>query len=191
MEDLIQQFQRIATTSSFKEVLRIAEENSRLKDENRALNTANEQNLKMLGRFQQQFDGQAQQAVKTSSMLEALAKEKKGLQASLAAAKKATGEKKKELEETATQISNLQALLKKGEKEMDGFKDRLNKENKSLAAAIAAKTQAQKQLVSLQETLNAQTKRLNWFDQFIFKMKTPHQQTMYAMPPISSFPYST
>ncbi|KAL6411413.1 mei5 protein [Ilyonectria robusta] len=169
VETFLKQLQDFVASSNSQDVLHIVKENSKLRSENEALQTTNEQNLKTLAKLQQRLEDQ-------------------DLQRSRVNFENEMKEMEKQLDGSAKSITELQQKLKSRDNDINSFKEQSKDEGARLIVAIEAKNLAEKELSSLQAIVDAQAESINRFDRFTFKMtQTPQETLCVVLPMVSKF----
>ncbi|CAM1510721.1 Fc.00g010560.m01.CDS01 [Cosmosporella sp. VM-42] len=104
IEDLAKKLQHVLLGDPFKKLMLVVEQNSELREDNERFQGAYSQHCKTVSRLQQQLDDQTHQLEETTNRI-------KRFQDSLVAAKKATGDKVKELERSKKEALRLRSNL--------------------------------------------------------------------------------
>ncbi|KAH8681741.1 hypothetical protein BX600DRAFT_505395 [Xylariales sp. PMI_506] len=205
LESFIKHVQVLAADSSYQFLKGILDDNEDLKDRNNNLNITNDQNLKTLGRLQQQLEEETkrveeqvseieklvndntdlngrvelleQDAETTKAQLDQNAEDIASLRTSLGEATGELEETKTDLEKTREENSQLQADVNFRDSEIQGLMTSLEEERSSLAATRALEEQARTELQFVKDELEAKKTRLNELAALTFKMKNPPQDT--------------
>lgn len=158
----------------------IVEEKTTLRQQERALNITNEQNLKTLGHLQQNLETIKEQNADYSTKVDRLTQEIQHLQSTLDDARGSIKMKDEELCENHKSTTKLEADLKQRATELDNFKQCLHREREISKTAKDARKAVEHDLMLLERERSSLSERLQWLNQFAAELRKPDRDVMYA-----------
>lgn len=180
IEALIQQIQQLGTSEPYHVSSFIVEENSKLRQEEKYLNIANEINIKTITRLQRNIETVNEQKAEYSTQVDHLTQKNQQLQRSLDDAEGTIVKKVEELSKLDKATTELEATLKRRETEIDGLKQCLHRERETFKMAEDARKAVEHDLTRLTREVSSHRESLHRLGQFAAELRKPDRDVMYV-----------